>query len=442
MSTPAAAALDHQATPWLLLAAAAAVLPHFAHLPLWLSALACLLFAWAGWLWRRDLRLPRRWLLMLIVLGGCAAVLYEFRTLFGRDAGVAALVMLMGLKLLELKSRRDALVVVILCYFLLLTHYFYSQSIMTGLWLLAALWSITATLIRIHGGAAATLRGTLRHAAVLSAQALPLMLALFLLFPRIPGPLWGLPRDAHAGRTGLSETMTPGSIANLALSGEIAFRVLFDNEPPPPGRLYWRGPVLENFDGQTWHPRPETFSGRGPRPQLSFMSQPISYRMTLEGHSQRWLLALDAPSELPEEVFLGGALTANSRQPVTDRQRFRFSSVLDYRFNVDERAPVLQRNRALPSASNPRAIELARRWRDEGNEPEALVKKALDLFAKEFFYTLQPPLLGENSVDDFLLTTRRGFCEHYAAAFVVLMRAADVPARVVTGYQGGEKNPV
>ncbi|MDR2188327.1 MAG: DUF3488 and transglutaminase-like domain-containing protein [Azonexus sp.] len=442
MSTPASEALDHQATPWLLLAALAAVLPHFAHLPLWLSAFVVLLFTWSGWLWQRDLRLPRRWLLTLVVIGGCAAVLYEFRTLFGRDAGVAVLVMLMSLKLLELKSRRDALVVVILCYFLLLTHYFYSQSIATGLWLLAALWLVTATLIRIHGGAAATVRGTLRHAAVLSVQALPLMLALFLLFPRIPGPLWGLPRDAHAGLTGLSETMTPGSIANLAQSGEIAFRVFFDGESPPPGRLYWRGPVLENFDGQTWHPRPQVFSGRGPRPQLRFESQPVSYQMTLEGHNQRWLLALDAPSVLPDDVILSSTLTANSRQPIIDRQRYRFSSVLDYRFNIEERAPVLQRNLTLPPASNPRAVELAHRWQSEGNGPEALVNKALGLFASEFFYTLQPPLLGENSIDDFLFTTRRGFCEHYAAAFVTLMRAAGVPARVVTGYQGGEKNPV
>ncbi|MDR1995572.1 DUF3488 and transglutaminase-like domain-containing protein [Azonexus sp.] len=438
MSTPAKEALDHSATPWLFLAAVATVAPHFAHQPPWLSICVVLTFAWGGWLWWQDRRLPGRWLLVLLVAGGCAAILVEFHTLFGRDAGVALLVMLMALKLLELKSRRDAIVVVILGYFLLLTHYFYSQSIPTGLWLLTALWLVTATLIRVHGGSAATTRGTLRYAAVLAAQSLPFMLVFYLLFPRIPGPLWGLPQDAHAGRTGLSETMTPGNIANLAQSSEIAFRVLFDGASPPRDKLYWRGPVLEAFDGRIWRPYPGVTS----RPQLTLLSPPVDYQSTLEGHSQRWLLALDAPSTLPADAVLSGTLTANARQPVVNRQRHRFSSVIDYRFNIEETQPVLQRNLALPPSGNPRTIDLARRWRAEDSSPQALIDKALDLFAREFFYTLQPPLLGENGIDEFLFTTRRGFCEHFAAAFVVLMRAGGVPARVVTGYQGGERNPV
>jgi len=437
MSTQAKEALDHAATPWLFLAAVITVAPHFAHQPAWLSIAVALTFAWGGWLWRQDRRLPGRWLLALLVAGGCAAILAEFHTLFGRDAGVALLVMLMALKLLELKSRRDAIVIAFLGYFLLLTHYFYSQSIFTGLWLLTALWLVTATLMRVHGGPAATARGVLRHAAVLAAQSLPFMLALYLLFPRIPGPLWGLPQDAHAGRTGLSDAMTPGSIADLALSGEIAFRVLFDGALPPPSKRYWRGPVLETFDGRTWRPYP----GVTPRPRLTLLSPPIAYQTTLEGHNQRWLLALDAPSALPDDAVLSGTLTANARQPIVNRQRFSFSSVLDYRFNVDEAQPVRQRNLALPG-NNPRSVDLARRWRAENPAPQALIDKALDLFAREFFYTLQPPLLGENGIDEFLFTSKRGFCEHFAAAFVVLMRSAGLPARVVTGYQGGEQNPV
>ncbi|HEX6736559.1 MAG TPA: DUF3488 and transglutaminase-like domain-containing protein, partial [Azonexus sp.] len=438
MSTPAREALDHFATPWLFLAAAVTVAPHFAHQPVWLSAFAGLSFVWAAWLWWSDRRLPGRWLLMLVVAGGCAAIFAEFRSLFGRDAGVALLVMLMALKLLELKSRRDAVVVVTLGYFLLLTHYFYSQSIATGLWLLAALWLLTAALIRVHGGHAATPVGTLRHAALLAGQALPFMLVLYLLFPRVAGPLWGLPQDAHAGRTGLSETMAPGNIANLARSGEIAFRVLFDGTPPPRDRLYWRGPVLEDFDGTSWRP----YSGTTPRARLEFLGPPLAYETTLEGHNRRWLLALDAPAAQPADTVLSGTLTANARQPISHRQRFRFAAGLDYRFNAEESPPVLARNLLLPPGRNPRTIELARGWKTAGSSPQALIDRALALFASQFFYTLQPPLLGENSVDDFLFTTRRGFCEHYAAAFVVLMRAAGVPARVVTGYQGGERNPV
>jgi transglutaminase-like putative cysteine protease len=438
MSTQARLALDHYAVPWLLATALLTVAPHFEHQPLWLSLFCGTVFIWAAWLWWSDQRLPGRWLLMLIVAGGCAAIWIEFRTLFGRDTGVALLVMLMALKLMELKSRRDAVVVVTLGYFLLLTHYFYSQSIATGLWLLVALWIVTATLIRIHGGSAASLRGCLRHSAILAGQALPFLLILYLLFPRVAGPLWGLPQDAHAGRTGLSETMAPGNISNLARSGEIAFRVLFDGALPPRDKLYWRGPVLEEFDGRTWSP----YAGITPRPRLDLQSPPISYETTLEGHNQRWLLALDAPSALPADSVLSGTLTANARQRLSNRQRFRFASALDYRFNVSENQPVLSRNLQLPSGRNPRSLELARRWQSEQANPQAIIGKALELFSAQFTYTLQPPLLGEDGIDEFLFTTQRGFCEHFSAAFVVLMRAAGIPARVVTGYQGGDRNPV
>lgn len=438
MSTPAREALDHTAVPWLFAAALATIAPHFAHQPLWISAFAGLMLAWGGWLWWRDQRLPGRWLLILLVIGACAGIFIEFRTLFGREAGVAMLVMFMAMKLLELKSRRDGVVVVTLGYFLLLTHYFNSQSIPTGLWLLTAMWIVTATQIRLHGGPASTMRATLRYAAQLSAQALPFMLVLYLLFPRVSGPLWGLPQDAHAGKTGLSDTMSPGSIAQLAQSSEIAFRVRFEGEIPAKSKLYWRGPVMENFDGTTWRPHP----GRYRAERLEVIASPISYETTLEAHNQRWLLALEAPGGLPPETALNGTLTAASRQPVTSRQRYRLSASLDYRFNSLEDPAVLQRSLALPTGRNAQARQLAAAWRASDQSPEAVIRKALTLFASEFFYTLQPPLLGENSVDEFLFQTKRGFCEHYAAAFVVLMRSAGIPARVVGGYQGGERNPV
>src|SRR5574343_1657457 len=264
MSTPARDALDRHATPWLFASALATTAPHALHQPYWLSALAMLLFAWAVRLWWKDERLPGRWVLFVLVVASCSGILIEFRTLFGRDAGVAMLVVFMAMKLLELKSQRDAMVVVILGYFLLLTHYLYSQSIPTGVWLLIALWLLTATLIRLHGGASSTIGASLRYAGKLCLQATPFMLALYLLFPRISGPLWGLPSDAHAGMTGLSETMSPGSISRLAQSAEIAFRARFDGNQPAKHKLYWRGPVLEEFDGTTWRPS----AGRGPAPAL------------------------------------------------------------------------------------------------------------------------------------------------------------------------------
>lgn len=438
MSTPAHEALDHHATPWLLASALVTTLPHVLHQPYWLSGLAGLLLLWATRLWHNDLRLPGRWLLLLLVAIGCAGILLEFHTLFGRDAGVAMLVIFMAMKLLELKSRRDALVVVLLGYFLLLTHYFYSQSIATGLWLLCCFWLLTATLVRLHGGKYATTRHTLRYAASLCLQAIPLMLLLYVLFPRVSGPLWGLPSDAHAGMTGLSETMSPGSIAQLAQSADIAFRARFEGSQPPKQKLYWRGPVLEQFDGKTWRQGAE----RGAAANLEGRSPALRYELTLEPHNQRWALALDAPTQLPDDLTLNSALTANFRQPVTERRRLTLAAHLDYRFNLDENPNTLRRNLALPPGSNPRARALAGSWRAAGNSPTEIIAQAQALFAASFTYTLQPPLLGDNAIDEFLFSTQRGFCEHYAAAFVFLMRAAGIPARVVTGYQGGEYNPL
>jgi transglutaminase-like putative cysteine protease len=439
MSTRASEALDRGSTPWLFAAALATTLPHAEHQPYWLTGFAAGLFGWGAWLWWRNARLPGRWPLLLLVALACAGILLEYRTLFGRDAGVAMLVVFMALKLLELRSRRDATAVVMLAYFLLLTHYFFSQSIFTGLWLLAAMTLVTASLVRLHGGPASQPVATLRYAGLLTVQAVPFMLVLFVLFPRVNGPLWGLPQDAHGGRSGLSDEMVPGNIANLALSSEIAFRARFDGPVPPRDKLYWRGPVLEAYDGILW--RPVRAAGRAPR--IEAESPQIAYEMTLEPHQRRWLLALDAPGPLPANSSLSGTLTATAREPVIQRQRLTLSAVLAFRYNVDEDPAVLRRNLALPPDTNPRTRELAESWQRADPASETVVRRALELFAKEsFFYTLQPPLLGPQPIDDFLFSTRRGFCEHYSAAFVVLMRAAGVPARVVTGYQGGETNPV
>lgn len=439
MSTPASQALDRTAVPWLFACALVTTAPHAEHQPLWLSLATAGLLLWGVWLWQTDRRLPGRWPLVALVVACCSGIFVEFRTLFGRDAGVAMLVVFMAMKLLELKSRRDAMVVVMLGYFLLLTHYLYSQSIPTGLWLLVALWLVTASQIRLHGGPASRPWPTLRYAAALGLQAIPFMLALYLLFPRVSGPLWGLPQDAHAGRTGLSDTMSPGSIASLAQSGEIAFRVRFDGPLPPRDKLYWRGPVMETFDGRTWRP----VAGRPPAERIEARSPPLVYETTLEAHNQRWLLALDAPTALPADASLNGSLTATSREPVQLRRRFRLASALDYRFNEREEAEILRRNLALPAGRNPQTLALGRAWRAQEASADGPIRRALALFAsRHFAYTLQPPLLGEQGVDEFLFQTRRGFCEHYAAAFVVLMRAAGIPARVVGGYQGGERNPL
>jgi len=435
-----AAPLERGAVPWLLAVALATAGPHATHLPLWLSLLVGALLIWRAWAWQYNARLPARWLLAVLVVGSVAGIGWQFHTLFGRDAGVALLVLLVALKPMELHSRRDALVLVMLGFFLLLTHYFYSQSIATGLWLLAAATLLTAALLRLHGGRQ-PVGDIARYSGALLAQALPFMLILYLFFPRIAGPLWGLPQDAYAGLTGLSEQMAPGSLSSLIQSDNIAFRAQFSSEPPAQADLYWRGPVLTEYDGRTWRVR--TPSAGAAKPEIDARGKVYRYVSTLEAHNQRWLLALDVPTSLPADSALAPTFEALAREPLRSRTRLAFTSAVNFRANLVESSAVLQQALRLPPTINPRSRALAAQWQKQAHAPEDIAEAALAMFRTEdFFYTLRPPLLGQQAVDDFLFVTRRGFCEHYASAFVFLMRAAGVPARVVTGYQGGEINPV
>lgn len=439
----AAVLLHHAHIPWLLLVALCTTLPHGRHQPVWLTAVAGLVLFGVAWQWRRGYRAAHSGLKLLLVITGCAGILLHYKTLFGRDAGVAMLVLFMALKLLELKQRRDAIVVITLGYFLLLTHYFYSQSILTGLWLLGTALVITASLVQLHGDPLASPRTSLGTATQLVLQALPLMLILYLFFPRIPGPLWGLPQDAHAGRTGLSEEMRPGQISTLAQSGAIALRAAFDGPVPERRLLYWRGPVLDSYDGRTWRTGKRTAQP----PALEYSGPTLNYSLTLEPHNQRWLLPLEMPTTLPSPPDIAARIDANAvveaKDPLHSRRRLSFTAALHYRLGNSEAPAVLARNLELPAGFNPRTLALGQAWQARHPLPAARIEAALAHFRREnFVYTLRPPLLGEHAMDEFLFQTQRGFCEHYASAFVVLMRAAGVPARVVTGYQGGEVNPV
>lgn len=441
--------LDADAIPWLLACALVTAAPHAGHLPLWLSLLGATVWLGRLWLWHRRAALPKRWLLAAFTLAGTFAIVYAHRTLFGRDAGVALLFFFAALKPMEIRKRRDALVLVMLGYFLLLTHYLFAETIPVGLWLLLSTTLLTATLIRLYGGhQPATV--LLRQAGVLLLHATPFMLILFVLFPRIEGPLWGLPQDAHAGRTGLSNSMSPGSLSSLIQSGETAFRVRFDEAPPDQRLLYWRGPTLIDYDGKTWRARPyAAYSthtrppGDAPEAVIEAQGKSLRYTSTLEAHNQRWLLALDIPVELPEEIRLSRYFEATVRRPINQRQRFSFVSATRFTVNREERPAILREALHLPADINPRARALAHTWKAQLELPERISDAALQMFRNEaFFYTLHPPLLGEHAIDDFLFGSRRGFCEHYATAYVFLMRAAGVPARVVAGYQGGEINPL
>ncbi len=418
--------------------------PHAEHLPLWVAALSTMMLGWRLYLAASANPLPPRWLLLTITLAGVGGLLIEFHTLFGREAGVTLLILLATLKLLELRTARDATVLIYLSNFIIITNFFYSQSIATALFMLFSLLVIMATWVHMHTGTLA-LKPRLRIASVLLLQAIPLTLLLFVLFPRVQGPLWGMPQDAYS-RSGLDDTMSPGSMSKLSLSDAVAFRVAFKDAPPLREQMYWRGPVLWDYDGLTWKNRdgPTSISGQGVRtrlPQLDNIASPVDYTVTLEPHNKSWLFTLEMPTQLTIPATLTYDFQVLSKAPVSVRLRYDVHSQLAYRANAEETPYQLQRAVTLPRGLNPRARQLATEWRANLGDDEAVMRAALGYFNREgFIYTLEPPLLGANAVDDFLFGSRQGFCEHYASSFVFLMRAAGIPARVVTGYQGAEFN--
>lgn len=432
--------LNQRNVLWLLAALTLVAAPHAERLPWWVTGLTVVLMAWRIYLLGQvRLPLPRKWLLLLIVASATAGIYLHYRSIFGRDPGVTLLIIMLAFKTLETRSTRDGILLIFLCYFLIITNFFFSQSILTAIYMLGCVWFITAGMLGLHYTRHPGYRTQLRTAGALLAQAAPLMLALFLFFPRIQGPLWGLPQDAYSGVSGLSDTMAPGSLSNLSLSDAVAFRVGFAAQPPPPKHLYWRGPVLWDFDGRTW---------TAPRRLYSVLhyqtsSAPVAYEVTIEPHNKRWLFALELPGRLPPRSQATIDFQLISNTPVTQRLRYEMVSYLDTGYGIDESPAVLASATRLPRDFNPRARALAQSLRAKFSDDRALMREVLSMFRNQrFFYTLTPPPLGTHTVDEFLFDTKSGFCEHYASAFAVLMRAAGIPTRIVTGYLGGEINPV
>lgn len=425
---------------WLLGAMLLAMTLHFSHFPLWTSALILLFMAWRLLLQWRHWAMPRLWLLLPITLLGVAGIYLQYRTLFGRDASVALLALMLSLKLMESGTRRDYVILIFAGYFLTVTAFLFDQSLWVGGYLLLPVFGLTACLVGVsypHGVLSNRLRSRLSLTLLL--QAAPLMLVLFLLFPRIPGPLWGVPQDAYRAMSGLNDHMQPGDISELSLSGAVAFRVQFQGEIPAQRQLYWRGPVLWQFDGRGWHMAGNDHAVE----KLEGLGEAVSYTMTLEPHNRRWLLMLDVPHILPAGTFLTSERQVLAPMPVRTRMRYNGSSHTQYHLAAGLGSRELARALQLPAGGNPRSRALAMAWQRELQTPERIINAALTMFRSQgFFYTLTPPQLGDDAIDDFLFSSKRGFCEHYASSFAYLMRAAGVPARIVTGYQGGETNPV
>ncbi|MEG2155918.1 MAG: DUF3488 and transglutaminase-like domain-containing protein [Burkholderiaceae bacterium] len=449
-------ARERRDTLLLLAAAALVVVPHFAHVAWWISLSVAALFAWRGGLTVAQRPLPGRVVMLSLLLAAALAIWLQYRSLLGREAGVAFLLLLMGLKLMEMRARRDVFVVITLAFFILLTQFLNGQGLAVAALSVVAVIALFVVLASVNYDATdVPARAKLRLVLVVFAKAVPIAALLFLLFPRIQGPLWGLPGGGAVGTTGLSNTMSPGSLSRVIKSDAIAFRARFETAAPANTDLYWRGPVLGQFDGRTWTALSER-TRRPPQLEIRFeRASEVAYDITLEAHRQRWLLMLDAPLAAPEapglEARLSPELEALSRQPIEARLRYQARSATDFHYGLNTSAPQLRDWLQLPAAYDPRSMVFARQLRESvwpagSPQPPQLDARLTDAVlehfrASGFVYTLEPPPLGRNTIDDFLFKTRAGYCENYASAFVFLMRALEVPARVVTGYQGGEINP-
>lgn len=427
-------------------------------LPWWCTALTALVLLWRGHCAWRNAPLPSRWWLVLLVALTAGGTLLTHRTLLGQEAGITLIVALLALKTLELRARRDAFVVFFLGLFTLLTHFLHSQSLLTAAGVLLAVWGLLTSLVLSHMPVGKPpLWAAARTAGGMALLGAPIMVVLFLLFPRI-APLWGVPADGTTGRTGLSSNMQVGNVASLAEDRSIAFRLRFDGEPPHPSQMYFRGPVLGQFDGREWRMNPprlgDVFSNADPnrRPgNLSVQGEPVNYEVTLEPSKQPWVMVLDATPQPPRladhNLLQTPDLQWLSGKPLRELTRYRASSHLSFRHGPETVTAAIREQTNLPAGFNPRTVALAQQWRTEaGSGVDAdsrLVQRALlHLQTGGYGYTLSPGAYGMHTADEFWFDRKLGFCEHIASAFVILMRGAGVPARVVTGYQGGERNPV
>lgn len=446
------------ARPWLTAAILAISLPQLLRGPFWQVLLLLAILLWRALMDRQRAPLPGRWIRVLLLLGTVGGIYLSFGRLIGPEAGTALITSLFALKYLELVGRRDAYVLIIIGYFVCATILLFQQGFFVFLYVCLCLLLLTASLVGIHyNDSQALSRQHLGKAAVLLLQAVPLAVVLFVLVPRLP-PLWNVHTDQGQARTGMSDTMAPGQVSNLAESSAIAFRVQFDGEVPPYRQRYWRGLTYSWFDGRTWsQARPDDwgdeltfYSGRG-TPPLWYRDllrraadRPYwDYQVIMAPSQRRWLYALNTPVPEFDGLVLARDRHLVATEPVTGNFRYRVRSYTGVPMTEplapDQRALML----SLPEQGFPRARELASQWRRQYRDDSALVSAALHWFRDEpFHYTLSPPAVGPDVVDGFLFNTRRGFCEHYASSFVVLMRAAGIPSRVVGGYQGGEANPM
>jgi len=442
----AADQLPRPALAWIIAAQALLLVPHLPRVPAWVIVVYLFAFVWRVQAYRGRAELPGRWLKVLLSGAAAGGIVLSFGSLLGMEPMVAFLLTAFALKLTEMRTRKDAYVVVFLGYFVLLTAFLFTQALALVVYGVVLVWVLTTALVCVHRTRVSLSdKRPMKLAAGMLLQAVPLMLVLFFLFPRI-GPLWSVPLKSHTAKTGMSDTLRPGDVSRLSQSDEVAFRVRFEGEIPAFPDMYWRGVVMSRLDGDTWRSlRGFEIPGRERRePPVRVRGEPVDYSVIIAPTQQNWLYALRYARPQRAGIIPLPDFRLYSPAAIEYETQYRVRSwpdsvletqLSDWRRGVETR---------LPPADNPRTRALARELFDDAGSPRAFIDAALAHFRREpFYYTLQPPVLGDaNVMDRFLFDTRRGFCEHYAYAFAVMARNVGIPTRVVGGYQGGEVNPV
>ncbi len=429
--------------PWTLASLALALLPHVLFLPLWitLAFLGCAI--WRYSIERRRAALPSTWFRAFLALVGFLGVLAVYDTISGVGPGSALLAIMASLKLLETRKRRDQFVLLFIAIFLVMSALLREQYLWSLPYLVVAMAFIMTAWLRMSANPGEPIRRSFATGGRLMLYAAPLAIAMWVFFPRISTPFWAIPVDTSSGISGLSDTMSPGDISSLSMSDAVAFRVRFDSTVPEPRERYWRGLVLHRFNGRTWSGS-EPSIGRRASQQVEVRGEPIKYQVTMEPTRQQWVFALDIPYRWTlDRTFMGRQQELARMFPIDQRVAYEVESYIDHRTEAQINNFTRDWYLTLPDRSNPRTIELAKKMRSEAGSDGDYINALLARFHDdEFYYTLEPPPLGNNPVDRFLFDTQRGFCEHYASAFSVMMRAAGIPSRIVLGYQGGELNPI
>lgn len=428
---------------WLLCAQAICILPLLLSLPGWIW------LVWGGaLLWRVQIHrgrwlFPSVWIKLFLGVSCAGGIYLNFSGLRGVEAMVGFLVCAFILKIIEMRTKKDALIVLFIGFIAVAAQFLFAQGILAGLYGIFSLFILLTAWQAAYYSRPISLARHFQLGGALVLKALPFMVILFVVMPRL-GPLWAVPLPQGKGKTGFSDTLTMGDLGDLVRSSEVAFRVNFTGTPPRTQELYWRGLVLDEYDGTRWQVAARPTRPIGERANSGVAADSLlEYSVIMEPHHYRWLFVLDpvlAASSAQMSLDLDDRGLLSARRPVVNKSQYTAVSLRSAAPGSDALSPHQVRFLTYIPEGNPRARALAVQWRGEGLEGPELVRRALDYFSRDFVYTMRPPGLGEHPVDDFLFNTRRGFCEHFSSSFVVLMRAAGVPARIVVGYQGGEFN--